>query len=138
MADQKKYPVGSLEFDFLTSQSGTLNWSKSLRGTVPLYAINPTVGTLWCKGEFQDVAIYDVVGEGILNGIRNEYFPVGPCEYRMEGGKRTVNVKLKGKLWWKPNELQCSDETISISFIYTELIEEDTLTARECWQRQDP
>lgn len=124
VAAEGKYPIGALEFDFLTSHSPPLSWTKTLRGNIPLYAINPTLGTLWCKGEFQDVAIYDVVGEGTLDGTRHERHSVGPCEFRMDGGTRTVNVKIKGKLWWKPNELQCSDETLSISFIYTRLAEE--------------
>ncbi len=124
VAAEEKYPIGSLEFDFLTSHSGPLNWTKSLRGKIPLFAINPTLGTHWYEGEFHDVAIYDVVGEGTLDGIRHEHFSMGPCESRMEGGTRTVNVKIKGKLWWKPNEQQQSDETVSISFIYTRLEEE--------------
>ena len=124
VAAEEKYPIGSLEFDFLTSHSGPLNWTKSLRGKIPLFAINPTLGTHWYEGEFHDVAIYDVMGEGTLDGIRHEHFSMGPCESRMEGGTRTVNVKIKGKLWWKPNEQQQSDETVSISFIYTRLEEE--------------
>jgi len=121
-----KYPIGSVEFDYSTRQSRffpgpATTWKRSdtLRGEIRLYATNPTLGTLWCKGEFQDVAIYDVVGEDSLHGIHNERLSSPDMDFRVDGATFKYNVKIKGRMWWKPNELQCSDETINIRFKFS-------------------
>lgn len=117
-------PLGRLEFDYrysdVQTEVGRIETTRVIRGQIPLWEVNPHLGTIWCLGEFQETVNHDIVGEGTLHGTESQHTvdPSGVLDCRMDNATFTIKVEIRGKTWWKPNENtpQCSDNVVSISF----------------------